>query len=217
MEKIDLNSKVELTLLRPDTSQDDIKRACEDAIKYNFATVCVPPYYLDKANKWLQNSDVKLGTVIGFPLGFQHIAVKVEECKRAIEEGAIELDVMLNIAAIKSNDWDTVIAEIDHLATTIRMRDAVLKLIFETAYLTEDEMSRLCTLCIENEVDFVVISNDFSNSELNSETIQFIHSKLGEKVKIKTSGGILTPNKAKSLIESGTDRISTTSVLSLTS
>lgn len=215
MKKSDLNKKIDHTLLRADATGTDIKKLCEEAVKYKFAAVCVPPYYLEQAKKLLKDSDVKLCTVVGFPLGYQHIAVKVEECKRAIDDGADELDVVINIAAVKNGDWDAVRAELDHLSTMIRMKDRVFKLIFETALLTEDEIRRICLLCIEYKIDYAKTSTGFSTKGAEIETVMLMHSILGSKVKIKASGGIKTRETAEAMIRAGADRLGTSSGVSI--
>ncbi|MBK9255807.1 MAG: deoxyribose-phosphate aldolase [Saprospiraceae bacterium] len=215
MKKSDINQRIDHTLLRANATNTEIQQLCEEAVKFGFATVCIPPYYIGKAKKWLQKSKVGICTVIGFPLGYQHIAVKVEECKKAIEEGADELDVVVNIAAVKNGDWDTISSEVDHLATMTRMRDKVIKLIFETAYLNEDEIRQLCELCIRNEVDYAKTSTGFANEGAKVETIRFMSEILGDKVKIKASGGIKTKEHAEQMIEAGADRIGTSSGVSI--
>ena len=211
MTQSELCKKIDQTLLKADTTPEEIQKICADAVLYKFAAVCVPPYYLEKASKWIEKSEVKLCTVIGFPLGYHHVAVKVEECKRAIEDGADELDAVVNIAAVKSGDWEYVSNELDRLVTMIRMKDRLLKIIFETALLTEDEILHLCDLCLQFNVDFAKTSTGFSTKGAEVETIRLMKSRLGNKVKIKASGGIRTYNDAIAMIEAGADRIGTSS------
>lgn len=217
MKKSDLNQKIDHTLLRADARSEEIIKLCNEAVKYSFAAVCVPPYYLETAKKILKGSNVNLCTVVGFPLGYQHIAVKVEECKRAIDEGADELDVVINIAAVKNGDWDAIHAELDHLSTMISMKDRIFKLIFETALLTQDEIIKLCELCIQYKVDFAKTSTGFSTKGAEVETIRLMYSILKTKVKIKASGGIKTRATAEAMIEAGADRLGTSSGVDIVS
>lgn len=211
MKKNGLNQRIDHTLLRANATAEDVKKLCDEAVEHGFAAVCIPPYYLEKAARWIAGSSVRLCTVIGFPMGYQHVAAKVEECKRAIEEGADELDAVVNIAAVKNGDWDYVSNEIDRLTTMVRMKDKVFKLIFETALLTEDEILHLCDLCIQYNVDYAKTSTGFSTKGAVAETIKLMKSRLGEKVKIKASGGIKSYQDAVAMIEAGADRIGTSS------
>jgi len=142
---MNLNQFIDHTNLKPTATQEDIKILSKEAIEYNFKAVCVSPYYLDIARRELKNSDVKLCTVIGFPFGYSHVATKMEAISKAINEGADELDVVVNLSAVKNQDWDTVESEIDSITTVTKLKgNKVLKLILETAYLNREELERLC-------------------------------------------------------------------------
>ena len=202
---------IDHTLLKPNATANDIAKLCEEALEYNFATVCIPPYYLDQCFKVLENSSVGLSTVIGFPLGYQHIAAKVEECKRAIESGVDELDVVVNIAAVKSGDWDAVESELDRISTTIRMRGKIMKLIFENCFLTDTEIIKLCKLCNLYYIDYAKTSTGFGTHGALVEHLALMRSNLGDHVKIKASGGIKDYNTLSVMIKAGADRIGTSS------
>lgn len=210
-ETFEYSKYIDHTVLKADTSLDDIRLVCSEAIEYGFAAVCIPPYFLEVGEKLLNGSSVALSTVIGFPLGYQHVVVKIEECKKAIESGADELDVVVNIAAIKSNDWEYVSQEINSIATAIKMKDKVVKLIFETAYLTDEQIIRLCSLCIEHKVDFAKTSTGFAPSGATVRQVALMKEHLKGKVKIKASGGIKNKKTLINMVNAGADRIGTSS------
>jgi len=204
-------STIDHTILKPDATVIDLKNLCDEALEHQFATACVPPYYLDTCYKLLGDSAVGLSTVIGFPLGYQHIAAKVEECKKAIESGAEELDVVVNIAAVKSEDWATVESELDMISTSIRMRGKIMKLIFETCYLTNDEIIKLCTLCNLFYIDYAKTSTGFGTHGATVAHIKLMRARLDPNVKIKASGGIRDYDTITQMLKAGADRIGTSS------
>ena len=209
---MNLNQFIDHTNLKPTATQEDIKILSKEAIEYNFKAVCVSPYYLDIARRELKNSDVKLCTVIGFPFGYSHVATKMEAISKAINEGADELDVVVNLSAVKNQDWDTVESEIDSITTVTKLKgNKVLKLILETAYLNREELERLCNLCIKSNVDFAKTSTGYAPSGAKLEDIVFMKSILGDTVAIKASGGIKDSNFANALIEAGATRLGTSS------
>ena len=209
---MNLNQFIDHTNLKPTATQEDIKILSKEAIEYNFKAVCVSPYYLDIARRELKNSDVKLCTVIGFPFGYSHVATKMEAISKAINEGADELDVVVNLSAVKNQDWDTVESEIDSITTVTKLKgNKVLKLILETAYLNREELERLCNLCIKSNVDFAKTSTGYAPSGAKLEDIVFMKSILGDTVAIKASGGIKDSSFANALIEAGATRLGTSS------
>ncbi|MBK9733595.1 MAG: deoxyribose-phosphate aldolase [Saprospiraceae bacterium] len=211
----EINKYIDHTNLKADAGIDHIKVLCEEAIKYNFAAVCVPPYFIDHAKTWLYNSNVLLCTVISFPLGYQQTKVKIEECKKVIIAGADELDVVVNIAAIKSNDWLTIRNELENISTFIHLKKKVMKLIFETSYLTEVEIIKLCHLCVEFKIDFAKTSTGFSSEGATIHNVKLMKDNLGGFVKIKASGGIKSREMAIMMIDAGADRIGTSSGVSI--
>ena len=211
MKPEELNKYIDHTNLKADAGIDHIKVLCEEAIKYNFAAVCVPPYFIDQAKTCLYKSNILLCTVIGFPFGYQQSDVKMEECKKVISAGADELDVVVNIAAIKSNDWLTVRKELENISTYIHLKNKVMKLIFETSYLTEAEIIKLCHLCMEFKIDFAKTSTGFSSEGATVHNVKLMKDNLSGYVKIKASGGIKSREIAIMMIEAGADRIGTSS------
>lgn len=209
---MNLNQFIDHTNLKPIATQEDIKTLCQEAVEYNFKAVCISPYYLDIAQRELKDSDVSLCTVIGFPFGYNHVATKMEAISKAINGGADELDIVVNLSAIKSQDWDTVESEIDSITTVTKLKgNKVLKLILETAYLNREELERLCNLCIKSNVDFAKTSTGYAPTGANLDDVIFMKSILGDKVAIKASGGIKDITFAKSLIDAGATRLGTSS------
>lgn len=213
----DLSKYIDHTLLKADASILEIKTLCEEAMMYNFTSVCVPPYFVHSAKNYLESSSVKVCTVIGFPLGYHDVAVKIEEINKSIELGADELDAVINIAAVKSNDWDTVKTDIDRMATKVGIKNKVLKLIFETSYLSFDEIGMLCELCNDFDVHFAKTSTGFSSAGAKPEVVEFMRASLNKKVKIKASGGIKTLEQLQLFIACGADRIGTSSGVNIIS
>ncbi len=182
-----------------------------DAVEHGFYGVCVPPYFVEKAIQYLANSAVKVITVVGFPFGYQTVYAKIEECKRYIALGADEIDVVVNIAAIKSEDWEYVESEIDGLATAVSRKDRKIKVIIETSYLTDDELVRVIKICVSNKVHYIKTSTGYSDRGASVEDIIKINNIVKGKAKIKASGGIRDAETARQMIEAGADRIGTSS------
>lgn len=204
-----LASYIDHTLLKADTSEAEIEQLCNEAKEYNFAAVCVPPYFVRKCKQWLKDSDVKIATVVGFPLGYAHTPAKVEEARRAIDEGANEIDMVINIIALKANDLNYLKNELTSAATIVQLRGGKLKVILETGLLTQEEMLRACKLCTELSVDYVKTSTGFIEKGATVEDVKFLRANLPKSIKIKASGGIKTKEDAEALIKAGADRIGT--------
>ena len=208
---MNLASYIDHTVLRPDCSLDAIEAVCEEAKVHQFKAVCIPPYYVGEARKFLEGSTIKVATVIGFPMGYSAIPAKVEEIKRAIIEGVDELDVVVNISAIKKNDWAHVRNEVDSITRAAHLKGKIIKLIFETSLLNDQEIRQLCELCSELEVDFVKTSTGFNGKGAKVETVKLLRSLLSDQIKIKASGGIRTREDAEKLIDAGADRLGSSS------
>ena len=198
---------IDHTLLKPTASIDDIIKLCEEAEEHQFCSVCIPPYYVEKAVKKLENSPVKVCSVIGFPLGYQLTSIKIDEIKRAYDLGVDEVDAVINISAVKSGDWDWVEQELGGIATTASIKDLVSKIIFETCYLSEEEVIKLCQLCTHYEANFVKTSTGFGSGGATVDMVRLMKSHIGSKMKVKASGGIRTYADALRMIEAGAERI----------
>lgn len=202
-----LNAYIDHTLLKPDAAQRQVKELCAQAKDYRFASVCVLPWYVSFARSELRDSQVKTGTVIGFPLGAHLTEIKVREARRAIEDGAQELDMVMNIAAFKSRDEKAVLADMAALREVAA--PLVVKVIIETGLLTQSEIVAACQLCEKAGVSFVKSSTGFSTAGARVDDVALMRRVLSRNVKIKASGGIRDFKTARQMIEAGAERIGT--------
>jgi len=215
--KVDIATVIDHTYLRADCSTADIKVLCNEALQYCFKTVCIPPYYIFQAKKILGDARVKICTVIGFPMGYSTTGAKVEEIKRACNDGADELDVVVNVAAIKNNDWNTVRNDIESTAMISHLRGKKMKLIIEMGLLEEDEILKVCEIATKSGADFIKTSTGFNNTITTPEDISFLKSILPPSIKVKASGGIRTKADALAMLQAGADRIGTSSGIRIVS
>jgi deoxyribose-phosphate aldolase len=214
---MNLAAKIDHTLLKADASEKEVKKICAEAKEYGFAAVCIPPYFVRKCKLWLSDSKVKVATVVGFPLGYSHTPAKVEEARRAIDEGADEVDMVINIIALKAGDWNYLKNELTSVATIVQLRGGKLKVILETGLLTESEIIKACGLCAEMTVDFVKTSTGSIQPGATVEAVKLLRANLPKAVKIKASGGIRDKAFALQLIEAGADRIGCSASVSIVS
>lgn len=206
-----LNAHIDHTTLKVDTKLKDIKKICSEAIEYDFFAVCVPPYFVQNAAMLLKNSKVKVATVIGFPMGYATTPSKAAEINQAINDGADELDVVVNVSAVKSGNWNYVHNDIKTMAIAAHMKGKSIKVILETGLLNRKEIKKLCEICAEVEVNFVKTSTGMNGEGATLEVVQFLRENLPKTIKIKASGGIRNLTKAIKMIEGGADRIGTSS------
>jgi len=211
-----LNRFIDHTLLSPIATNEQIKKHCQEAIEHEFAAVCIPPFYIDLAQRELKGSKVKICTVIGFPFGYDHVATKIDAITRAIDAGADELDIVINLPAVKNGNWDLIENEIDSYTTATKLkRGKVLKLILETAYLNSKELENLCNLCVKYNVDFAKTSTGYAPKGADVKDVIAMKGFLGDAVQIKASGGIKTKKAANELIKAGATRLGTSSGIQL--
>lgn len=210
-----LAAAIDHTLLKPDATPDQITQLCQEAAAHRFASVCVPPCYVRFAAEQLQNTGVPVCTVIGFPLGYALAKVKFFEAHQALADGATELDMVINVGALKAGRLEEVEEEIGQLAELCHLRGAILKVIIETALLTEDEIVTACQLCVEAGADFVKTSTGFANRGASVADIMLMRRSLPGGVRIKASGGIRTRTAALALLAAGADRIGSSNSLAL--
>ncbi len=208
---MNLADYIDHTILRPDCSTEDIKRLCAEAIQFGFATVCVPPFYVKNAYELLLNTKVKVSTVVGFPMGYAATPAKVEEIKRALDDGASEVDAVINICAVKSSNWSFVKNDIDSMVMAAHLKGKHIKIIFETGLLSETEIVNLCDICLEVKPDFVKTSTGFNGEGATLPVVHLLKQQLQDQVKIKASGGIRTQADALRFIEAGVKRIGSSS------
>lgn len=209
--QVDIATIIDHTYLRADCSTADIKVLCSEAIRYKFKSICIPPYYIFQAKKILRDSRVSICSVIGFPMGYSTTGAKVEEIKRACNDGVDELDVVINIAAIKNSDWNTVRNDIESTTLISHLRGKKMKLIIEMGLLEEAEIVKVCDIAIQSGVDFVKTSTGFNDTITTPEDIKYLRSLLPPDIKIKASGGIRTNEDALLMLKAGADRIGTSS------
>jgi deoxyribose-phosphate aldolase len=207
---------IDHTLLKQNTTHFEVIQLCEEAMSYNFASVCIPPYYVREASIALesQKGNVKVSTVVGFPLGYSSVLAKMEEIKKAIHEGADEIDAVLNICAIKNEDWGFVRNEIDSLVLGTHMKGKVIKLILETSQLTKEEIEKLCTIALDFKPNFLKTSSGF-NGGASLEAIQTMLSVVGKNINIKASGGIRDLATLLQYKDLGVKRIGTSAGISI--
>ncbi len=213
-ENVEIARLIDHTLLSSNCSESDIKNLCEEALKHNFKAVCVPPYHVRTASNLLKDSQTAVATVVGFPMGYSCTPAKVEEIKRAIDEGAQEIDVVLNISAIKSGDWNYVKNDINSMTMAAHLKGKVIKIILEVSLLNDEEIAKICEICLETKPNFVKTSTGF-NGGATVDSVRKLKLYVKDIIKIKASGGIKTKADAISLINAGASRIGSSSGPSL--
>ena len=208
---INLSQYIDHTLLKPTATEMDFRKLCEEIYQNNFYSACIPPYYVAFVKELLEYSNAKVCTVIGFPLGFHSTEAKIAEAKKALTDGADELDMVMNINAFKSMAYTTVKQEIKTLADLAHSQNALLKVIIETAYLDNFDIRIACEICDEAGTDFVKTSTGFANKGADLVQVKLMSEVLPNNIQIKASGGIQTYEQAIAFIEAGATRIGTSS------
>ncbi len=201
---------IDHTILKPDATEEMVEKLCKEAKEYGFAAVCINPYYVKLCKKLLKDSKVKIATVIGFPLGANTSQTKAFEAKNAIENGCDEVDMVINIAALKSKDYSTVKEDIEAVVEAAKGK-ALVKVIIETSFLNNEEKVKVCELAMESGADFVKTSTGFSASGATVEDVKLMKKVVGDKLGIKASGGIRDLETAKKMIEAGANRLGASS------
>ncbi len=209
-----LNQYLEYTNLSPTLTYQQADRMAQEAKEHSFAGLCLPPFWVKKAKRDLGSSAVRLVTVIGFPFGYQMTETKIAEIQRALDDGADELDMVMNLSAFKS-DMPWVKIEIAKCASLVHEHEALLKVIIETAYLSEEEIRKACTLCADAGADYVKTSTGFAMQGAVLSQVAMMRSVLPAHVGIKASGGIKNQAQAVAFIEAGADRIGTSSAMDI--
>lgn len=200
-----LNKMIDHTILNPDATKDEVIRVIDEAKAHEFASVCLEPCWVSLAAERLADSPVKVCTVIGFPLGANTKTVKAFEAKEAVDNGAEEVDMVLNIGALKSGDYDLVLE--DMKAMREAAKEAVVKVILETCLLTDEEKKKACALAKEAGLDFVKTSTGFSTAGATTADVKLMREVVGDKMGVKASGGIRDRETAEAMIAAGASRI----------
>ena len=204
---MNLSEFIDHTNLKKTATAEDIMKLCEEAKTYHFPTVCIPPYYVKAASEYLKGSTTEVCTVIGFPNGYSTKETKQYEAIDAIHNGAKEIDMVINIEALKNKDYDYVKDEIELIRDSIDGK--VLKVIIETCLLTDDEIIKMTEICNETFVNFIKTSTGFDKEGATIHAVELINKHKGEVLEIKASGGIRNTNDAIKFIEAGATRIGT--------
>ena len=207
------NKMIDHTVLKADTPLETVKRICDEAMEYGFASVCINPCHVAYCADYLKDSDVNVCTVIGFPLGANTSAVKAFETKDAIANGADEIDMVMNIGALKDKNYDLVRDDVK--AVVEAANGTLVKVILETCLLTEDEIKKACELCVEAKADYVKTSTGFSTRGATIEDVRIMKEAVHGKAKVKAAGGVRTPEDMVKIVAAGADRIGTSAGCSL--
>ena len=204
-----LNKYIDHTILKATASSSDVQKLCEEAIEHEFYSVCVNGCYVVDAKHLLQGTDVKIAAVVGFPLGAMTTAAKIFEAKEAVENGASEIDMVINVAKLKDGEFEYVENEIRQIKEAIG--DNVLKVIIETCYLTDEEKVKACELSLVAKADFVKTSTGFGTGGATYEDVKLMKSVVGDNAKVKASGGVRDKETAQKYVELGAERLGTSS------
>lgn len=209
----EIASIIDHTILKPDTTEEQVKKVCEEAKEYNFASVCVNPNYVKYVSEQLNGSDVKVTSVVGFPLGNTLPEVKAYETKKVIENGADEIDMVINIAALKNKNYDLVKEDIQ--AVVNASNNKMVKVIIEACLLTDEEKIKACEIAMKAKADFVKTSTGFSTGGATIHDVKLMKKVVGDNLGVKASGGVRDIETASMMVESGANRIGASSSVSI--
>ena len=201
------------TILKADATRKDVKRVCDEAMAYSFCSVCVNSYYVPYVANLLHGSDVKICSVVGFPLGAMSTRAKALEAKIAVMDGADEIDMVINVGALKDRDYSVVLEDIK--AVKEACGENILKVIIETCLLTDDEKVKACELAKEAGADFVKTSTGFSTGGAKVEDVRLMRETVGPDMGVKASGGIHDKEFAKELVDAGANRLGTSATIEI--
>jgi len=207
----DIASLIDHTLLKPEATESDVAQLCREAREHHFAAVCVNPCWVRFAVAELSGASAKVATVVGFPLGANRMAVKIAETIQALEDGASELDMVLNLGALRSGQDQFVLQEIDLLARLAHNGDALLKVILETCLLNDEQKRLACKIAAAAGADFVKTSTGFSKSGATAADVRLMREIVGDRIGVKASGGIRTLAALREMVSAGANRIGSSS------
>ena len=203
------------TILKADATKEAVKKVCREAAEYGFMSVCVNGFYTSFVREQLKGSGVKVCTVVGFPLGQMSTRAKAAEARIAVEDGADEIDMVINVGALKDGDYETVREDIRQVKEACK--DALLKVIIETCLLTQDEKRKACELAKEAGADFVKTSTGFSAGGATQEDVSLMRSIVGDSMGVKASGGIQDRQTAEKMLKAGASRLGTSATTAICS
>ena len=204
---MNIASFIDHTILKPTTTIADVKTLCSEAIDYGFAAVCIPPPLVKNAKAFLKGTEVRTATVIGFPFGYSNAKAKIFETQQAIEDGADEMDVVINLIALRGKAWSYLESEIKNIVQAIHKNGSLIKVIIESGILTNEEIVMCCEIYAKAGVDFVKTSTGYAEKGASLEAVQLMRQTLPSSIRIKASGGIKNYEFAKKLIGAGADRL----------
>ena len=204
--KEEILKKVDHTLLKQTSTWEDIKKLCDDAIKCNTASVCIPPCFVKQAKEYVGDK-LKICTVIGFPNGYNLTKVKMYETEQAVEDGADEIDMVINVGKLKEKNYDYILNEINGIKSKCNGR--ILKVIIETCLLTEEEKIKMCEIVSQSDADYIKTSTGFSTGGATLEDIELFKKHMKNGKKIKAAGGIKNFDDAEEFVKAGADRLGT--------
>lgn len=212
--KKEIAKTIDHTFLNPDGKMSDIEKLCAEAAEHGFASVAIGPDFVEYAAEKLAGTDVEIDVAVGFPLGYNTTAVKVFETKESIELGATEVDMVVNIVAVKDHNWDKVRDDIEQVAEACG--DITLKVIFETCYLTKEEIKKLAEICLEIDgVDYIKTSTGFGPEGATAENVRIMKEVVGDKKQVKAAGGVRSLADYKKMRDAGASRIGSSSGLKI--
>ncbi|MBR4262723.1 MAG: deoxyribose-phosphate aldolase [Bacilli bacterium] len=212
MNKEEILRMVDHTLLKPESTTEDIKKLCDEAIKFHTASICIPPSFVSFAKDYVKDK-MKICTVIGFPNGYNTTEIKVLETKDAIDNGADEIDMVINIGKLKEKKYDEILKEINSIKEVCENR--ILKVIIETCLLTEDEKIKMCEIVSNSNADFIKTSTGFSKGGATIEDIKIFKKHLNSNKQIKAAGGISSFEDAEEFIKNGASRLGTSKLVKI--
>jgi deoxyribose-phosphate aldolase len=211
---MDFSKMIDHTILKPEATKQDVEKLCREAVEYGFHSVCVNSSFVYYCAKLLKDSDVKVCTVVGFPLGAMSTAGKAAETLAAVEDGAEEIDMVIHVGMIKSRDWDYVKQDISSVVEAAGDK-AIVKVILETCLLTDDEKEYACRICRESGAAFVKTSTGFSTDGAREDDVALMRRIVGSGMGVKASGGIRSPETALDMVRAGADRLGTSSGIAI--
>ena len=212
MNKQEIMRHVDHTILTTTATWEQVQAICDQGLKYNTASVCIPPRYVKKAHQYLGNR-LKVCTVIGFPNGYQMPEVKVFETEDAVRCGADEIDMVINLGLVKAGDWEGVLSEIKAVKASCKGR--ILKVIVEACQLTQEEKLAVCRVVSMSGADFIKTSTGFSTGGATVEDVKLFREKVSPDVRVKAAGGIRTFEQAQAMLDAGADRIGASALAAL--
>ena len=208
---MNIAATIDHTVLKPTSTLADVETICSEAITHRFASVCILPWYVERAHELLVASSIPVCTVVGFPLGASTTASKVAESEIALRQGAREIDMVASITALKSGLFSEVYDDVREVTQAVHGLDGIVKVIIETCLLTDDEKKRMCAIVTQAGADFIKTSTGFSTGGATLDDVRLMRAHVGPSVKVKASGGIRDRETALAMLDAGAERLGTSS------